>query len=509
MNSYSTLIALKRKQLGKSQADLAEAMHYSVQAVAKYEKGQSDISVQSLLVICRFLDIDPDSFLAGKDQNNHTCDLNKEFDGKLFASNLRNARLKARLSLDKLAEDLKISSRSLKNYEGGHSVPFLSVFSEILKYTNQTASVFLTQEIKGPTVIVKTKMPLSKLILAIGLIVFVAGGATYGIVTGIRYLNKRGTESNSLGLVSSDSSETSFVSSSLSSGVSSLVGSSSEISSSASSANSSVVSSSEQTVSSAISSGNTSNSASAVSSENTRSSSIEVSSSSSEQTVSSVSSSENPVSSSVSSSISSSALEPDVSFDTDTSTFTTGTSHGYKTVNYSQSDPSYVQVAYKVESTNSALNNGYFQAIFDGVYVPYAAPSDTKYYICIYDFSGSGKEITTPKVYTVSPSPAPNDLSMAINELTTMRDLAQSDAMNYSDSVVAPESDAFNSFLETGKSKGYVDSSGNLTASASETFKADYISKKTQLDYDNRYYNFKSERSSLYSMDVDYLNSLY
>ena len=90
-----------------------------------------------------------------------------------------------------------------------------------------------------------------------------------------------------------------------------------------------------------------------------------------------------------------------------------------------------------------------------------------------------------------------------------MRDLAQSDAMNYNDSVVVPESDAFNSFLETGKSKGYVDSSGNLTASASETYKADYISKKTQFDYDNRYYNFKSERSSLYSMDVDYLNSLY
>jgi transcriptional regulator with XRE-family HTH domain len=208
MNSYYQLIAFKRHLLGKSQAELAEVLNYSVQAVAKYEKGQAEISVYSLIPLCRFLQIDPDSFLKGTDAKNYDLADNRDFNKDLFVKNIHNARAAAGLSIDKLARKAEVSDRSIKNYEQGKSFPSLSVFSAILAATGQTAATFLFEEIQLPALLLKSQKQ-KRLVLFIVLGVCVTGGGATGIVEGVRYAQKTPDSNNSVSsviLVESDSS---------------------------------------------------------------------------------------------------------------------------------------------------------------------------------------------------------------------------------------------------------------------------------------------------------------
>jgi transcriptional regulator with XRE-family HTH domain len=128
MTAYADLLAKKRKYLGKSQNDFANALKYSVQAVAKYEKGQAEMNVAQLLSAAKFLEVDPDSLLQGIDEKKNDCADCTTFDPHRFARNLRNSRLSCYLSYDEMAQKIGVSARSLKNYEKGTEPSFANHF---------------------------------------------------------------------------------------------------------------------------------------------------------------------------------------------------------------------------------------------------------------------------------------------------------------------------------------------------------------------------------------------
>ena len=147
MNRYSEAMAEKRRRLGYSQADFADYLHYSVQTIAKYERGLSEMDVSSLIYTARFLQVDVDSFLKGEDAKRNEMAETHGFDPDLFTKNLVTARIARRMNQNKLAKLSGCSARSIKNYEGGKSLPSLSVFDAMLQVLNVSASDFLFEDL--------------------------------------------------------------------------------------------------------------------------------------------------------------------------------------------------------------------------------------------------------------------------------------------------------------------------------------------------------------------------
>ena len=147
MNLYAPLLLKKRKEKGYTQAEFARLIHYSVQTIAKYETGVSEMDVVSLICAARVLGVDCDSFIRGIDaKENNLCD-NHDFDPEMFAKNLAIARVGRRVSQKGLASIVNCSTRSIKNYEAGNSVPSLTTFLRICDALKVKAHEFLFEDL--------------------------------------------------------------------------------------------------------------------------------------------------------------------------------------------------------------------------------------------------------------------------------------------------------------------------------------------------------------------------
>ena len=147
MNLYCENMVNKRRALGRSQSEFASFLHYSVQTVAKYESGASEMDLGSLIYAARFLELDIDSFLIGVDSKNNDFADHNDFDPNLFATNLVLVRNARKMSQKTLAALSLISSRSLKNYEAGKSIPSLTVFYHFCKALGVTAAEMLFEDL--------------------------------------------------------------------------------------------------------------------------------------------------------------------------------------------------------------------------------------------------------------------------------------------------------------------------------------------------------------------------
>mgnify|MGYP002625510523 CR=1 FL=1 len=147
MNVYAPLILKKRKEVGITQAEFAAALHYSVQTAAKYETGISEMDVVSLIVASRVLGIDVDNFIHGIDKKENDLADRCEFNADLFAKNIATARIARRVSQKNLAVAANCSTRSIKNYEAGNSVPSLTTFRLICDALDVKAHEFLFEDL--------------------------------------------------------------------------------------------------------------------------------------------------------------------------------------------------------------------------------------------------------------------------------------------------------------------------------------------------------------------------
>ena len=147
MNRYAPLLLKKRKQRGITQQEFARMLHYSVQTIAKYETGVSEMDLVCLIVASRVLGVDCNSFIHGVDaKENDLADYN-DFDPDLFAKNLSVARIGRNVSQKILAAKAMCSTRSIKNYEAGNSVPSLTTFLYICDALKLKAEEFLFEDL--------------------------------------------------------------------------------------------------------------------------------------------------------------------------------------------------------------------------------------------------------------------------------------------------------------------------------------------------------------------------
>lgn len=132
-SNIGSFIAERRKELGLRQADLGEKVSYSLQAISKMENGLSQPAGALIPALCNALQISLNDFFAMEKPTTKQNTV-APFDGLTFAENIAYLRLKEGLSQYALAGAIKVSKRSIANYERGVSVPSFDVVAAYVRH---------------------------------------------------------------------------------------------------------------------------------------------------------------------------------------------------------------------------------------------------------------------------------------------------------------------------------------------------------------------------------------
>jgi transcriptional regulator with XRE-family HTH domain len=210
MTSLGNYVANRRKALGLRQSDLAEALGYSVQAISKFENGNSEMDLTSLPKLAAFLSLSlNDLFSEAMTPKGPVCSL--RFDGEILANNLAYLRNQKGLSQAELAETLGVSKRSIANYESGHTLPSPDLIQKFLQDFAVDADRLFGEEMLAPLPLTSSrKVPRLAWILSL-ILVGVTAIATAIIVP--LSLRQRSSSNPSIGEVTSSSMSSSASSS--------------------------------------------------------------------------------------------------------------------------------------------------------------------------------------------------------------------------------------------------------------------------------------------------------
>jgi transcriptional regulator with XRE-family HTH domain len=138
MESLGSYVAKRRRSLGLTQQQLADALGYSVQAISKFEKGLSQMDLSSLPTLAKALSLSLDELLHQKEhQEGSVCSFS--FQGDLLAANLSYLRAAKGLTQQEAGDIAHISARSLANYEKGLFLPSLATVLIYLDYYHVSA----------------------------------------------------------------------------------------------------------------------------------------------------------------------------------------------------------------------------------------------------------------------------------------------------------------------------------------------------------------------------------
>lgn len=121
MSSLGSFVSSRRKTLGLTQQNLAESLGYTVQAISKFENGQSEMDLSSLPELAKALGLSLDDLFHEKNGSSSPCSLH--YDQGILSKNLAYLRLNKNLTQEEVAEAVHVSKRSIANYEAGASAP--------------------------------------------------------------------------------------------------------------------------------------------------------------------------------------------------------------------------------------------------------------------------------------------------------------------------------------------------------------------------------------------------
>lgn len=189
----SVYLAARRQKLGLTQKDLAEAAGYSVQAISRFENGETQISLSSLPAICNLLHLSLSDLFLRSDTPYPPAKPLKKINPDLLAKTLKDLREKAHYSRNKEAQLLDVSPKTIFNYEAGFSCPALDVTDRILALYSLMIEDLVYPLVVGPQLPYEPprKKRLALLFILLGaLLVGAAGGA--GTYFGIKEAMKRG-----------------------------------------------------------------------------------------------------------------------------------------------------------------------------------------------------------------------------------------------------------------------------------------------------------------------------
>ncbi len=234
-NQLGAYCALRRKQLGLRQSDVAAKLGYTVQAISRFENGLSAMGLSSLPILANVLQVSLDDLFA-ENPAPAAFEENPGFDPEAFAHNLAYFRQQKGLSQTQMALALGCNRRNLANYEKGVSQPTLDFVVSYLAYSKIKPSMLFGPEQVASPVVLPKKHHAKAILLFAALALALSGGAT-----GLFFaLQGKAAKNTSLSSLTSSGSASPFSSSgSASSSPSSSVASSSASSSSASSSASS------------------------------------------------------------------------------------------------------------------------------------------------------------------------------------------------------------------------------------------------------------------------------
>jgi|LAHS01.1.fsa_nt_gb transcriptional regulator with XRE-family HTH domain len=156
MESLGSYVATRRRTLGLTQQNLADALGYSVQAISKFENGLSQMDLSSLPTLAKALSLSLDELVHQSESvSGVACSF--AFDADRLAKNLVFLRAKKGLTQQQAGEVAHISARSLANYEKGLFLPSLATVLIYLDYYQVSADGLFGQDLR-PVVVKETKV---------------------------------------------------------------------------------------------------------------------------------------------------------------------------------------------------------------------------------------------------------------------------------------------------------------------------------------------------------------
>lgn len=212
MDSHQDLphfVAARRAALSLSQKDLAQTLGYTNQAISKFEKGDSSISLSVIPSLADLLHLSVEDLLSCQTTPSAAFCKNEPFDAKRIERNLYCLRKHANLSQQQEAEALGVAKRTIIHYEKGSSLPSLSILDRLIDYYQISYHAFF-YEVLYPEIPFATHHSGFKSVI-VSLAILLLGGA--GLLTGLllsqRYGSSASTsEASAPSEASADTSET-------------------------------------------------------------------------------------------------------------------------------------------------------------------------------------------------------------------------------------------------------------------------------------------------------------
>jgi transcriptional regulator with XRE-family HTH domain len=162
MMNFGPYIAARRKALGLSQNDLANALGYSDTAISKMESGLSSPAISLLPNIANTLELTIDD-LVKRNENPAPFSLrNNPYNRDRICANLLGLRKSHKLHQDQEAAIFEVSKRTIINYEQGESDPTLATLDLLLAYYKIEPHAFFYEDLslKHPSAFPKVLIPL-------------------------------------------------------------------------------------------------------------------------------------------------------------------------------------------------------------------------------------------------------------------------------------------------------------------------------------------------------------
>lgn len=446
VSTLGAFVSQRRKELGLRQQDLADFLGYTVQAVSKFEKGQSSLDLAALPPLAKRLSLSLDDLLHQRDDPaSKPCSI--AYQPQVLASNLVYLRKMKGLSRETAAKIGQVPPRRLANYETGRAQPPLSCLFTYLNYYDVKADDFfgLILSPKGEASLPKNKKGKAALLIPLILcIVLVSGGSGYGIYLAVKKARVP------VGNLSSN-----------------------QTSSSHSSEGGGVYSSSNDAPSSANSS--------------SVSSSASSSSSSSSSSSASFTSTSNP------------STAP-LYIDGNPSVLLRGKSYNLKQTNPDLSYP------LRYPAFKFPLYNPLYGESF-AIYIPYSTAllGDSLPYQMFSESSSYYGEAYAIPVANNAPASISDAITEADQEATNFKMSAEDLGKNYQ-----PYDDAIAYFKNLGDSKGYFDTTGSSTYSETcpDSFKKEYEETLRQKQIYYATWGVEVSLGDLYTRDLEYLKTL-
>lgn len=125
----NNFIRQRRKELGKTQQDIAEECNISFQSVGKWERGDSFPSADKMPALSRALNVSVSILINGEDDGAQP--LTSDFDANKFCSFLASLRTRCKLTQSEVAKQLYVNQSTVAKWENGKLIPDAGVLKDL------------------------------------------------------------------------------------------------------------------------------------------------------------------------------------------------------------------------------------------------------------------------------------------------------------------------------------------------------------------------------------------